>query len=814
MSGWPRIYYKLLNLPLSVLVKSKSIPAAPCPELGLDTSRPIMYVLPYNSKADLLTLRAQCLEHDLPDPLDPLVIDGTELPRYVFIHGGPRVFTYYTPKEESIKLFHNYLDLHRSNPDLDVQMVPVSVMFGRSPGREKGEENPPLRMLNGIQKFFAVSWLGRDSFVRFSPPVSLRRMATEHGTDKRIAQKLARVARMHFARQRLAAVGPRLPARQDLFNKLLSSKAIARAVEDEARTKKISHEKAQQNAVALMEEIAADFSYEAIRITDRVLGFTWNRLYQGINVHNAERVRQLAHDGHEIVYVPCHRSHMDYLLLSYVLYHQGLVPPHIAAGINLNFWPAGPIFRRLGAFFIRRTFKGNKLYSTVFREYLGELFSRGYSVEYFVEGGRSRTGRLLDPKTGTLSMTIQAMLRGGTRPITLVPIYIGYEHVMEVGTYAKELRGATKEKESLLQMLRGLSKLRNLGQGYVNFGEPLPLMTFLNQHVPEWRDAIDPIEAVRPAWLTPTVNEIAAQLMVRINNAGAANAMNLCCTALLASRQRSLTREQLTEQLDCYLSLLRNVPYAADATVPDATATQLIEHALQMNKFEVEKDTIGDIIVLPREQAVLMTYYRNNIMHMLVLPSLIAAIVTQHRRISREAVQQQVELLFPMLKTELFLRWEKEEVSAVVDALVNELAQQGLILADDEWLQVNPARSRTLQLLAAGVRETLQRYAITFWLLSANPSINRGTLEKESRTVAQRLSVLHGINAPEFFDKAVFSTLVLTLRDEGYISDTGDAEPAETMKVYQMLAELMTSDVRLTIESAAAQAGADRKSVV
>lgn len=147
-----------------------------------------MYVLPYNSKADLLTLRAQCLAHDLPDPLEPLEVDGTLLPRYVFIHGGPRVFTYYTPKEESIKLFHDYLDLHRSNPDLDVQMVPVSVMFGRRPGREKGEENPPLRMLNGIQKFFAVSWLGRDSFVRFSPSVSLRRMADEHGTDKIIAQ--------------------------------------------------------------------------------------------------------------------------------------------------------------------------------------------------------------------------------------------------------------------------------------------------------------------------------------------------------------------------------------------------------------------------------------------------------------------------------------------------------------------------------------------------------------------------------------------------------------------------------------------------
>ena len=809
MSGWPRIYYKLLNLPLGVLVKSKSIPADPQAELGLDPTRPIMYVLPYNSKADLLTLRAQCLAHNLPDPLEPLEIDGAVLPRYVFIHGGPRVFTYYTPKEESIKLFHDYLDLHRSNPNLDVQMVPVSVMFGRSPGREKGEVNPPLKMLNGIQKFFAVSWLGRDSFVRFSAPVSLRQMATDHGTDKKIAQKLARVARMHFARQRLATVGPRLPVRQDLFNKLLASKAIARAVEDEARSKKISHEKAQQNAVVLMEEIAANFSYEAVRLTDRVLGLTWNRLYQGINVHNAERVRQLAHDGHEIVYVPCHRSHMDYMLLSYVLYHQGLVPPHIAAGINLNFWPAGPIFRRLGAFFIRRTFKGSKLYSTVFREYLGELFSRGYSVEYFVEGGRSRTGRLLDPKTGTLSMTIQAMLRGGTRPITLVPIYIGYEHVMEVGTYAKELRGATKEKESFMQMVRGLSKLRNLGQGYVNFGEPMPLMTFLNQRVPEWRDSIDPIESIRPAWLTPTVNEIAAELMVRINNAGAANAMNLCCTALLASRQRSLTREQLTEQLNCYLSLLRNVPYSPDATAPDQPAEALIEHALQMNKFEVEKDTIGDIIILPREQAVLMTYYRNNILHMLVLPSLLAAIITQHRHISRSELLRQVELLYPMLKSELFLRWEKAELASEMDALLNELVRQDLITLTGEEVVINPARSRTMQLLAAGVRETLQRYAITFWLLSANPSINRGTLERESRTVAQRLSVLHGINAPEFFDKAVFTSLVLTLRDEGYISDTGDAEPAETMKVYQMLAELIMPDVRLTIESATSQAATE-----
>ncbi|MDR0217425.1 MAG: glycerol-3-phosphate 1-O-acyltransferase PlsB [Enterobacteriaceae bacterium] len=808
MSGWRKIYYNLLNLPIKLLVKSKLIPTVPITELSLDTTRPILYVLPYHSKSDLLTLRQQCLAQGLPDPLNPLDIDDTQLPSYVFIDDGPRVFSYYAPKHvpkhESVKIFHSYLDLHRNNPDLDIQMVPVSVMFGRSPGREEQEANtaPQLRRLNGIQKLFAVLWLGRDSFVRFSTPVSLRNIADNHGTDTIIANKLARVARIHYSRQRLAAVGPRLPARQDLFKKLLTSKAIEKAIADEARSKKISSEKAKQNAINMLEEIAADFSYETVRITDRVLSWTWNRLYQGIHVHNAERIRKLAQDGHELVYVPCHRSHMDYLLLSYVLYHQGLVPPHIAAGINLNFWPAGPIFRRLGAFFIRRTFKGNKLYSTIFREYLGELFSRGYSVEYFVEGGRSRTGRLLDPKTGTLSMTLQAMLRGESRPITIVPIYIGYEHVMEVATYAKELRGAAKEKEGFFQMVRGLRKLRNLGQGYVNFGEPIPLVQYLNQHVPEWRESIDPIEAQRPSWLLPTVSKLADNIMVNINNAAAANAINLCSTALLSSRQRALTREQLIEQLDCYMQLLRNTAYTSDVTVPDKTAEALLDHALQMSKFEVEQDSLGDIIILPRENAVLMTYYRNNIQHLLILPSLVASIVMHHRRINRSELHRQIALIYPLLKQELFMRYSKEELPDVINTLIDELARQHLICnKDQEVLVLNPAHIRSLQLLAAGIRETLQRYAITLSLLNATPDISRGTLEKESRMLAQRLSVLHGINAPEFFDKAVFSCSVNTLREEGYIRDSSNQATTSALALYQVLSELMSPEIRLTIES-------------
>ncbi|MCV5214471.1 glycerol-3-phosphate 1-O-acyltransferase, partial [Escherichia coli] len=115
-------------------------------------------------------------------------------------------------------------------------------------------------------------------------------------------------------------------------------------------------------------------------------------------------------------------------------------------------------------------------------------------------------------------------------------------------------------------------------------------------------------------------------------------------------------------------------------------------------------------------------------------------------------------------------------------------------------MSLNPSHSRSLQLLAAGARETLQRYAITFWLLSANPAINRSSLEKESRTVAQRLSVLHGINAPEFFDKGVFTAMFNTLKQQEYLDSDGNCDKKKTQKFAKLLFTLLYPEVKLTIE--------------
>ena len=799
MSSLLNFYRKALNIPLSLLVKSRAIPTDPVKELSLNLAQPIIYVLPYTSQTDLLILQKNCLALNLPDPLQNNELNGQSLPRYVFLDEGRRFFKSKGAKSETEAIFYRYLDLHRNNESLDVQLVPVSVLWGRSPGKES---EPHLRLMSSFQRIISMIWFGRDNFVRFSQALSLKYMVAEHGADEGIAQKLARVAKIHFAKQRYSAMGPRLPDRQAMFNKIIQSPAIKSAIEEEAKTKKIPIEKARQEAEKIVNEIAADVSHESLRIADRILSWLWNKLYQGINVQNGDRVRKLALEGHEIVYVPCHRSHMDYLLLSYLLYHQGLVPPHIAAGINLNFFPAGPIFRSWGAFFIRRTFKGNRLYSTIFREYLAELFYRGYSVEYFIEGGRSRTGRLLEPKTGMMSMTLQALQRGLTRPISIVPVYIGYEHVLEVDTYAKELRGAAKEKENAGLVLRVIKKLKNLGQCYVNFAEPIQVNNYLNQHFPEWKDTQS--EDSRPKWLNEAVDSVAHQVMININKAAAINAKNLIGSVLLASRQRALAREQLIEQVDSYLQLFKRVNYSDDVIVPSESAEEMLEHVLTLPRSGVisEKDSFGEMIRLDRESAVLMTYYRNNIQHLFVLPSLVASIILHHESVSKDLIIKTVNRIYPFLKAELFLHFEENDVRNQVEAILTEFASQRIVKYESDVLQINRARVRALQLHAAGVREILQRYYISLSILLEHPEISRAALEKESRSIAQRLSVLHGINAPEFFDKALFSTFSASLKAQGYFDSEGKCIMEKAKEAEEILRSLISVEVQLTIQGA------------
>lgn len=769
----------LASKALGWLVSVKSIPADIEKELGIDTSKPIVYLLQTKSFTDQLALQKSTKALGLPSPFVRIEIAGEARKRRYFLTRPQTLFTRKVKKTSIEDVFTEYFHLHREHPTIDLQVVPVFISWGRSAGKEKSgfaQLFASKASPNWLRKLFIVLFFGRDNFVSYSRAVSTRQMSELHGSDQQIAQKLVRVARTHFQRKRQILSGPTLLERSTLYNSILGASAIKLAIDEEAKQKGINYEQSRKQAIKYIDEIAADYREGLIRIAERILKRIWHKIYDGIDVRHADRVRELAQNGHEIIYVPCHRSHMDYLLLTYVIYHEGLVTPHIAAGINLNFWPVGGIFRRCGAFFLRRSFASNKLYSAVFREYLELLFNKGYSVKYFPEGGRSRTGRLLPPKTGMLAMTLQALTKGINRPVSIVPVYIGYEHVMEVKSYMKELKGKSKRKESPTQVFSAIRKLKNYGHGFVNFGEPIQLNQFLDDAVPDWREQ-KALDDKKPKWLTPVVNVLADKVMTRINSAAALNGSAMVALCLLSSKTQIVSKKALVHSIDDYLQLFTHVSFSPDSTLPDEPAHQLVDRTLALNRFEQSQDSYGAMVSPKDNDGLLLTFYRNNILHMFAIPSLVMTAIFAYKKIDNRAVLNLVETLYPLLKREFFLHHTPEQVLVYVEDLVAYMASAGLIKQHGECLEppeVTDEKFHSAWLLSRTMQETWQRYAIVLHVLESEKVIGRAQLEKQSQIIAERLSALFGMHSPEFYDKNVLGSFVMALRENKHLSTRED----------------------------------------
>ena len=370
-------------------------------------------------------------------------------------------------------------------------------------------------------------------------------------------------------------------------------------------------------------------------------------------------------------------------------------------------------------------------------------------------------------------MTIQSLLRGIDRPLTLVPVYLGYEHVMEVGTYHKELSGSQKKGESpSLVLFKAIRNLRNYGKGYVNFGEPININQFLNKEVPEWKQAIDPIDPQKPKWLTPSVNTLAQQVMTSINQCAALNGVALVSLILHATESKALTKAELVTQLDFFLSLQRAAPYHAELTVPEQTGAELLEHVITLNKVTINQDSFGDIVSLTESAILELRYYRNNVLHTFIVPSLVCRLLERNAKISQEDLVIQIQRLVQLLKTDLFLWQSAEDVSKQVQVICQFLADKDLAKHTKAgfWsLNSTNEAQANVRLMAECVNETMQRFAIITSLLSRLAPIAKSELDEKVVAIAQRLSVLNNINAPEFIDKKAQSTLILAMKEQGYI---------------------------------------------
>ncbi|MGO2074137.1 MAG: glycerol-3-phosphate 1-O-acyltransferase PlsB [Pseudoalteromonas sp.] len=798
-----RIFSACLNFVSAImnrlLVKSKVLPENPIEQYGLNPANPTFYIVKLNARSDLAALARVCKKHGLPNPTLQQELADKELDRFIGLQNPPPLFGDTAKPTDALSQCKQIIEQLLESGEQNVQVIPVTILWGRNPGKEK----PGLGTLvshsltpSWFRKFFVLLFSGRDNFIRFSQPLDLSLLVNEKADVNELPHKLLRVARVHFRRQKLAATGPKMPSREQLFNSLLASPTIKKAINDEAKSKKISQQQARQNALKLLDEIAANYSDATIRVAERVLTWLWNKLYNGIDIKHTEQLHDLTNKGHEIIYMPCHRSHMDYLLLTYSIYHLGLVPPHIAAGINLNFFPAGGIFRRSGAFFIRRSFAGNKLYSAVFKEYLSQLFIKGYSVKFYTEGGRSRTGRLLPPKTGMLAMTVQAMLRGIDRPISIVPVYIGYEHVMEINTYLKELDGKDKKGESIFGIFKAIKNLKNYGRGNLNFGEPISVNQYLNECQPDWRESVHPTDVQKPQWLGPQVTSLADMVMVNINSAAALNAVNLLAMILLVNDKQALSKPKLLAQLDFYLHLQRSASYSDKVTVPDESAEELLAHALKLNKFDVISDEFGEIITINDKEKTLFNYYRNNVLHLFSVPSLLALHLFKQHRSSVADCKALIACFYPLFTKEWFLHELDENY---ITRILASFVDQELIEINDNEIKITNSNDclAKLEMLGRALSLTLQRYAIVIGFIQTSKGIERKELERESQVLAERLGTLHGIKSPEFFDKKVLVGFISNLREQGLISETNDGleGSSDLCALYTHLKELLPARV-------------------
>lgn len=705
-----------------------------------------------------------------------------ETARYIALHNhyyGLKGMAEHTVSPRLVRLMGYLLE----HPDEDIRLVPVTIFWGRAPGQEThwlnrfSDQRGWLRQ--SLQRLAAILFHGRHTLVHFAEPVSLRELIATSPESTLINQhvrKTARLLRVHFRQTRIGVTGPELPDRKQLIRQLIRSPRIQAAIQEATQSADdqpaMSSQKARDKAEKYADEIVANVSYSTQKLFDVLLSWLWNRLYDGVQIHGIEQVQETAKHS-TVVYVPCHRSHMDYLLLSYALYNHGLTPPHVAAGINLNLPVVGSLLRRGGAFFIRRSFRDNPLYAAVFSEYLFLLLNKGYATEYFVEGGRSRTGRTLQPKPGMLSMTVQGYLRNPHRQIRLIPVYIGYEKVVEGRTYLGELRGKTKKGESILGLLKAAKTLKeHFGKVSLAFGDPIDLKKTLDQTVPQWQR--DSQNSDKPQWLPEAVSVLSQEVATGINNTATLNGANLCALGLLTTPSLTMESSSLSHFIHFCQKLHNQLRHKGDAPVNRQTAEQLIAEAEKLELITRLPHTYGDLLQLNEQQALLMTWYRNNILHLFALPSLIAFCFNQQSQYTRKQLHELIAVLYPFVSKELYLPWQDEALTRQIDAIVHFFIEQEVLVDDGEHLvRVSPYQEQgaLLTLMARPIQPSLERgYLMVALLLHfGSGSFTAETLQAECQVLAQRLSILHGLNAPEYFHKPLFQQLTTLLLELNYL---------------------------------------------
>ncbi|NLN61471.1 MAG: hypothetical protein GX146_01135 [Myxococcales bacterium] len=537
---------------------------------------------------------------------------------------------------------------------------------------------------------------------------------------------------------------------------VIASGRLKKELASLAETQQMRPEEISHRVVQIVEKLATDFKPHVVSAFALLMAFVWKRLYTTFDIRkeDTERMRAAEAAG-PLLLLPCHRSHIDYLAITQAMNTANLMLPHIAAGDNLDFWPMGPVFRASGAFFIRRRFINDKFYTAVVNTYIRRLIHEGYAIEIFIEGGRSRTGKLLRPHTGMLEMVLHAMATIPDRIPGILPTYIGYERVIEEASYLREVLGKKKKSESIFSVLKTAKVLfKNYGRLYVRTGHYFSVQDVLNDLGHEIA------ELTNAATRREVAQEIGFRTLAEIQTLTIATATSVIATAALSLPQKRFTMAQLWDTARVLLRYLQHLEAdlspelhdfanGLDSAVPPPSFVQTVQTLQREKRFALisgrpKTDPETAVFEIRSGQRRALDFYKNSILHFFAPAAFLAPTLLQANgegaprdhlveATTRAAKIFQWEFILPGCRTKTTAAFEKAR-HALTDSALQHLGALGHVAQDGDRFSVQNADA--LQLFARLLRNFHELYA-TVLQVAKDRGLGRYSGDIASETMAR-----------------------------------------------------------------------------
>jgi glycerol-3-phosphate O-acyltransferase len=615
---------------------------------------------------------------------------------------------------------------------------------------------------------------------RVGEPIDLKAFVADHAAESTelIARKVRSMLHHHLAKETRAVFGPPRKPTDRLIDEAMRDKVFQAAAAEVAQEQGRSLEAVNRTAKRNFGAIAARYSPSVVGFTAPILHWVFNRIYDGVEVDEAglERAMKAAAEA-PVVLTPSHKSHVDYLIMSYVLFQRGYTVPLVAAGANLSFFPLGPFLRRGGAFFLRRSFKGDKLYTATFKAYLKKLVHDGIHHEFFPEGGRSRTGKLLPPKLGLFTWLVDAVLEGARNELLFVPVAIDYEKVVEGASYRAELAGGEKKPEDLKALLAAPSVLtENYGRIHLRFDEPVSLAKLMKERGVDPRTTTDDQKKA-------LVRALGHRVMHGISRVSTVTPHALLASALLAHRRRGVSVREITDRIGLLRKMATDLKAPLSVQLNDApslpTVLGPIHDAMRMFASEgfvrIVEARGEPIYQLEEDRRTELSFYKNTLMNLVAGRTIVcAALLSCEPERGVAAIRERALVLSRLLKME-FIYPVGQTFENIFDATLDHLLSLGLVVREDHTLALAPESHvrASVQFLADLLLDVLEAYLLAARQAADVPKDGQDKKDFLKKALENgRADFLGGtILSAEAVSKSALENALTYLLEQGYLTE-------------------------------------------